>query len=317
MTLVEQYALGAGSSGGFVGALAPHTPGQWNPKKQFQLDSLLMAEAFWAEVRSAGGVDPLYARTGRLQPLEAKGRDLAETRAIAAKELWQGRAEWRIIDRDSCTWGPNSASGLLIHDTLTARLHPRRAIEALAAALHVSGVQIVIGKHPPEGAVVWATGTAGLTQLSGVLGKPVGNGVKGQAALLDHDARVMAQIYADGVHIIPHGDGTVGIGSTSERDYEAPNTTDHQLDALIAKARQICPTLTDAKVIGRWASLRPRAKSRAPMLGPWPDRPGHFIANGGFKIGFGMAPKVAQTMADLVLEGRDTIPEGFCVTDNI
>ena len=23
--------------------------------------------------------------------------------------------------------------------------------------------------------------------------------------------------------------------------------------------------------------------------GAWPDRPGHFIANGGFKIGFGMA----------------------------
>jgi glycine/D-amino acid oxidase-like deaminating enzyme len=35
------------------------------------------------------------------------------------------------------------------------------------------------------------------------------------------------------------------------------------------------------------------------------------VANGGFKIGFGMAPKVAQVMADLVLEGRDRVPEGF------
>ena len=35
----------------------------------------------------------------------------------------------------------------------------------------------------------------------------------------------------------------------------------------------------------RWAGLRPRARSRAPMLGAWPGRPGHFIANGGFKIG--------------------------------
>jgi glycine oxidase len=46
-------------------------------------------------------------------------------------------------------------------------------------------------------------------------------------------------------------------------------------------------------------------------LGAWPGRPGEFVANGGFKIGFGMAPKVATTMVDLVLEGRDTIPEGF------
>jgi glycine/D-amino acid oxidase-like deaminating enzyme len=37
------------------------------------------------------------------------------------------------------------------------------------------------------------------------------------------------------------------------------------------------------------------------------------VANGGVKIGFGMAPKVAQVMADLILEGRDEIPEGFRV----
>jgi glycine/D-amino acid oxidase-like deaminating enzyme len=47
------------------------------------------------------------------------------------------------------------------------------------------------------------------------------------------------------------------------------------------------------------------------MLGPHPLRPGEYIANGGFKIGFGMAPKVGQVMADLVLEGVDAIPAGF------
>jgi glycine/D-amino acid oxidase-like deaminating enzyme len=35
------------------------------------------------------------------------------------------------------------------------------------------------------------------------------------------------------------------------------------------------------------------------------------VANGGFKIGFGMAPKIAQVMADLVLDGRDAIPPDF------
>ena len=49
----------------------------------------------------------------------------------------------------------------------------------------------------------------------------------------------------------------------------------------------------------------------------WPDRPGHFIANGGFKIGFGMAPMVGEVMADLVLEGRDAIPQGFRVEDSL
>ena len=86
---------------------------------------------------------------------------------------------------------------------------------------------------------------------------------------------------------------------------------DTQLDALHARAIAACPVLAGAPVLDRWAGLRPRAKSRAPLLGAWPGRAGHFVANGGFKIGFGMAPKVAQVMADLVLDGVDTIPPGF------
>ena len=77
------------------------------------------------------------------------------------------------------------------------------------------------------------------------------------------------------------------------------------------RARANVPALRAAPVLARWAGLRPRGRSRAPMLGAWPDRPGHFIANGGFKIGFGMAPKVAEVMADLMLEGRNGIPPGF------
>jgi glycine/D-amino acid oxidase-like deaminating enzyme len=119
------------------------------------------------------------------------------------------------------------------------------------------------------------------------------------------------QIFGDGLHIVPHTDGTTAIGSTSERDYDDPSGTDAQLDPLIEKARALCPGLRDAPVIERWAGLRPRAKSRAPMLGPHPTKPGAFIANGGFKIGFGMAPKCADLLADLVLEERDAIPESF------
>jgi glycine/D-amino acid oxidase-like deaminating enzyme len=53
------------------------------------------------------------------------------------------------------------------------------------------------------------------------------------------------------------------------------------------------------------------------MLGQWPGRSGHFIANGGFKIGFGMAPKIAQVMADLLLEERDAIPDDFRVSASL
>jgi glycine/D-amino acid oxidase-like deaminating enzyme len=61
----------------------------------------------------------------------------------------------------------------------------------------------------------------------------------------------------------------------------------------------------------RWAGARPRTKTRAPVLGPHPVYRDAFIANGGFKIGFGMALGVAEVMADLVVDGMDRIPDDF------
>ena len=165
--------------------------------------------------------------------------------------------------------------------------------------------------------MLWATGVAGLEQMTANHTRLVGAGVKGQAALLQYDAGGLPQLFAGGVHMIPHSDGTVAIGSTTERNYSTPDQTDAQLDDVIAAARAAVPVLRDAPVITRWAGVRPRSRSRAPMLGPLPDAPGYFVANGGFKIGFGMAPKVAEVMADLMLEGRDIIPDGFRVEDNL
>jgi glycine/D-amino acid oxidase-like deaminating enzyme len=47
------------------------------------------------------------------------------------------------------------------------------------------------------------------------------------------------------------------------------------------------------------------------LIGAWPKRAGHFVVNGGFKIGFGTAIETARLICDLVLEGKDTIPEAF------
>ena len=56
--IIDPNGPGAGSSGGLVGALAPHVPENWNPKKAFQLDSLLMAKEFWAQVARAKRAKP-------------------------------------------------------------------------------------------------------------------------------------------------------------------------------------------------------------------------------------------------------------------
>jgi glycine oxidase len=315
--LIDPNGPAAGSSGGIVGALAPHVPENWNQKKEFQLQSLLMAEDFWRDAHEAGGKNPGYVRSGRLQPVaDDAALMLAHRRTASASTLWGDHAQWNVIACPDTGWHPHSPHGFVIRDTLSAHLHPRRACDALVAALHNAGVAVQ-AEGADKGAVIWATGVAGLEALSQAHTRSMGNGVKGQAALLRYDASGLPQLFADGVHIIPHLDGTVAIGSTSEREYTNASGTDAQLDDVVAAARAAVPALMDAPVIDRWAGVRPRARSRAPMLGAWPARKGHYIANGGFKIGFGMAPKIAEVMADLVLEEKDTIPDGFRVEDNL
>jgi glycine oxidase len=309
--VIDRHGPGAGASGGIVGALAPHVPENWNEKKAFQFDSLIMAEAFWAEVAEVSGLSPGYARTGRLQPVaDDHALALAKAREETASKLWGGKAEWHVIRADDATWAPLSPSGWLIRDTLSARLHPRQACASLALGITKRG-GCVLPEGRPQGQILWASGVHDLERLSARKGRIVGNGVKGQGALLRYSAAPLPQLFAEGLHIVPHADGTTAVGSTSERDYLDAASTDVQLDELIARARIAVPALCDAPVIERWAGVRPRTRSRAPMLGHHPLDPSQFIANGGFKIGFGMAPKVAQVMADLMLDGVDVIPPDF------
>lgn len=314
--VIDPNGLAAGASGGIVGALAPHVPEQWNPKKAFQLESLLMAQDWWGAVETVGGRASGYGRTGRLQPIaDDTALALARTRADGADRLWQGRAVWEVVEPTS-PFAPPSPTGLLIHDTLSARIHPAQACAALAAAIRAKGGDITT-EGRDDGAVVWATGWQGLRDMTDSHTRLVGAGIKGQAVLLDFDARTAPQVFVDGLHIIPHADGTTAIGSTTERNFDDPHGTDSQCDALLAKARAAIPLLRDAPELRRWAGLRPRARTRAPMLGPHPFNPGHFIANGGFKIGFGMAPLAAEKLSQLILTGVNTIPPEFDPTASL
>ena len=309
--VIDPNGPGAGASGGVVGALAPHVPENWNDKKAFQFESLIAAEGFWRGVEHVSGISPGYARLGRLQPVaDDHALELARQRAQTARDLWQGKAAWQLVRAEEHDWAPITPTGWLIHDTLSARLHPRRASAALAGAIAARGGEILT-EGAVQGRVIWATGVAGLSELTAAHTRTVGNGVKGQGAVLHFNAAHLPQLFADAVHIVPHEDGTVAVGSTSEREFDDPTSTDDQLDAVIETAMRAVPLLHGARVVERWAGLRPRTRSRAPMLGEHPLRPGEFIANGGFKIGFGMAPMVGQVMARLALEGDDAIPEGF------
>jgi glycine oxidase len=301
--VVDPAGPAAGASGGIVGALTPFMPDPWTPLKALQLASLTRTGAFWAEVDAVSGGASGYGRVPRVMPLaDAAAVERARTLGAAVAARWGRAGTWTIESADD--WAPSPTDRVAV-DTLAARLHPRRATLSLAAALRRRGVEIV-ADAPDAGAVVWATGHAGLRELG------VGRGVKGQGATLAFDARGRPQVNPPGGYVVPHADGTVGIGSTTETDWSGPDP-DARLDDVVALARAACPMLAGAPVVERWAGIRPRADTRQPVLGPLPGRPGHFVANGAFKIGFGLAAEVGRLMADLVVEGRDAIAPPFRV----
>jgi glycine oxidase len=320
--VAEAAAPGAGASGGLVGALAPFGPAPWDARKRFQFDALVAAEAGWRAVAAAGGVDPGYARTGRLVPLaDAAARARAEAQAAAALAAWGGAAAWRLVGPGEAPgWlAPAAAASGAVLETLTARIDPRRAVTALAAAVTARGGAIRSGWRAvaleSDGArfdrgrigadaVVLAAGV-GCPALAPELAVA---GVKGQAALLAAAAPEGAPlIAADGIYVVPRPDGRVAVGSTREPRWRDAEATDARLDGVVARARRLCPALAEAPVVERWAGLRPRASRPDPALGPLPGRPGVFVATGGFGVGLGIALAAGELVAAMI-DGAPVAP---------
>ena len=138
--------------------------------------------------------------------------------------------------------------------------------------------------------------------------------MKGQAALLKAAVDpALPVIFTDGLYIVPHEDGLVAIGSTSENAFEEPQGTDGLLDALIEKARHMAPVLTQAPVVERWAGLRPKAIGREPMVGRHPDHRNISLMTGGFKVSFGLAHALARAVLNEIEGGTLHVPPSFTV----
>lgn len=313
VTVIDPLGPGGGASGGVVGALSPHPPAPWTARKAAQVAALRAAPGWWAGVATAGGLDPAHAAIGRAMPLrDAAARSRAEAQVAAARSHWGG-ANWEILDARALPgWlAPEAAPFGLVRETLSARLFPRAAVAALAAAIRARGGEIRLGRVALDAAprpLVLATGALGL-----VPGLPSG-GVKGQAALLAAEAPPDApMLYDDGLYVVPQPGGMVAVGSTSETDWTDPQSTDDRLETVIARARALSPALSRALVAERWAGVRPRAALPDPMVGAVPDLPGVFVATGGFRTGLATAPVAAAAVVALVLGEDPALPETWGV----
>ncbi|WP_158285695.1 NAD(P)/FAD-dependent oxidoreductase [Pseudohoeflea suaedae] len=324
--LVEKSGLAAGASGGFMGALMPHMPERWDDKKQFQYEALCALESEAARLEDETGLPVHYRRVGRLTPLfSERQRMQAEARIEAARPVWNGRFAYSLPAlEDHAAWlDPDAAPFGAVYDDLSARVSPSHLLGALDAASSanaqfrmvkgeaaaidsdVASLELTDGSVVSFGNLVIAAGLGAfplIESLTGCPGGSLGNPVKGQAALfavksLPALADDLPVIFGDGTYVIAHGDGTLAVGATSETEFLDPFTTDEKLDAVMEKARRLSPALANARLVERWANLRPRPAGRDPMLGQVPGCPNVYAVAGGYKITFG----IAHYMADAVL----------------
>lgn len=325
--VLDANTPGSGASGGPVGALCPHAPTKWRPFKQFQLDALLTLEAHVARLEAETGLGTGYARCGRLTPLLSdRAVERARAEADGAHEIWGDRARFELIDAPSSAIVPPPECAGWVHETLSARISPPAYLRALAAALgeavvpgaHVVGLDAAAGTVSTATdafaaqTIVVAAGWQGWPLLAPLQAGLQGMPVKGQAAALQA-SMPGPLVYADGFYAIGHDDGTVAVGSTSEKTFAEPYGTDDQLDDLIGRARALCPHLRDAPVVRRWAGLRPKPPGREPVVGPVDDVGRVWAAMGGFKIGFGIAHLVGDAVAAGIVgtAPRYPVPQTF------
>lgn len=340
--LAEKRTIGAGASGGLLGALMPHLPDRWNAKKAFQFDALVSLEAEIAALEAETGLSAGYRRSGRLIPLaKPHNRDIALRHAQDALAVWETPDRsfaFEVLEAAPTTgWPADEAMAHgLVYDRLAARLAPRRLLDALRAALDrhpnvaitegvgleaidpVAGLaRLDDGSDAAFQTCVLSAGVETFRLLAAVnpsLPRPIGTAVKGQAALLKAAVDpTLPVIFADGLYIVPHEDGLVAVGSTSENSFAEAASTDALLDALVDRARGMAPILADAPVVERWAGVRPKAIGREPMVGRHPDHTNISLMTGGFKISFGIAHKLAREVLNEIKGSTLGVPPSFTV----
>lgn len=322
VVLLEKRQIGAGASGGFLGALMPHMPDNWNAKKQFQFEGLDTLESVIAELEEETGISCGYRRCGRIMPItNEKLLGQIDRRINGAEANWQGKYDLSVSDDFSGEWiNPDIAKFGIQHDTLSARVNPRQYLAALDSYVRprcelIEGAEVVTltlrqaqgeaevlfanGDKITAGKIIIANGYEAYPLLQPYMGeanmdKPIGRGVKGQAVLVEFaHGDDLPIVYHDGSYIVPHVGNRVAIGSTSENQWDESDTFDESNMGFYERAIELVPALKDARIIDKWARVRPRntleGRGTEPYFGAVYGYENLIALIGGFKITVGVA----------------------------
>jgi glycine oxidase len=339
VTLFERATPGSEASSAAAGLLAPLGDSPDSAFGRLALASWRLYPALTEELRALTGIDVEYVSRGTIYPL-LSGEDVR-------------RAEARVGDRFDPVYGIEVWDTADVRDrepALSSRVrgamfvradhwvNNERLVIAYAQAAVTAGVMVragatvtqlavelgrvrgvvVDGELAEADAVLLAAGA-----WSGELAASFGARLpvepkRGQMLALAHVPPVLTHcVHGDDVYLVPRPSGELLIGATVERVGFKRGVTAHGIAGLLAAALELCPALGELVIARTWFGFRPWAPDSLPVLGPWPDVEGLWVATAHYRNGILLAPITARLMTSWLTTGApgvdvdEFLPERF------
>jgi glycine oxidase len=102
-------------------------------------------------------------------------------------------------------------------------------------------------------------------------------------------------------YLVPRADRRVLAGATVEKAGFDKNVTTEGLQYLLNSAHEIAPGLEKFEIVEKWAGLRPYAADGLPIIGPYNNFGGLYVATAHYRNGILLAPITARMLADHII----------------
>ena len=325
VTLFERAIPGAEASSAAAGLLTVGGPRRSGPFQKLALDSWARYPDIARELRDVTGVDVEHMTTGTLYPLfdRAESAEAEEQlRWPLAKEMGMRVVEGTELREMEPGLSPDVKAALFVR--ADHWVNNQRLVTAYASAAAGRGVAlrtaVEVSQLLADGRRVIGVATAGerfeadcVLLAAGAWSAPLAASlglrlpvvpVRGQmVAVSNVPALLRHAVHGHQGYLTPRPSGELLIGATVEHVGFERAVTPAGIAQLLTGAIAVLPNLQNRPITRTWCGFRPGTPDDMPVLGPWPDVEGLFVATGHYRNGILLAPATAALMTQAILGG--------------
>ena len=330
--IVEREGVGSQASGYSAGGLNPlQGAGIPGPLGPLAIESFRMHFQIWDDLSSLSGVDfhsqvisnvRLALDESGLEELEETARifeatdgfsahwldpeDLAELEPGATRDYLGALYAYGNATLDSYLYTIALSKAA---EKLRSRIRTGSAVGVMSANGRATGVVLEEGEIRCD-SVVLATGPWS-RDAEEWLGVPIPiEPLKGEILRmrLPEQEALGHELSGGPVSLFLRADGLVWVGATEERRGFDKEPSESAQKTLLDGAVRLMPAMAQASLVKHTACLRPVTPDWLPIIGGAPGWENVYLATGAGKKGILISPGIGKAVADLIVEGRTSLP---------